>query len=113
MENDKDAFIERIEQKSSQRQKRVLNKDAIPAGVLVPFCKVNGKPSILFTKRSHKIVRNKGDVSFPGGKMDSRFDKTIIDTTLRETMEEIGIPKSDIDVWIEIKPIIGTNVRRR
>ena len=96
--------------KLSSRQ-QVLNKNATLAGVLVPFCKVNGKPSILFTKRSHKIVRNKSDVSFPGGKMDKDVDKNIVDTALRETTEEIGILKSDIHVWIETRPIIATNVR--
>ena len=85
-------------------------KNASLAGVLVPFCMVDGKPSILFTKRSHKIVRNKSDVCFPGGKMDDKVDKNIIDTAIRETFEEIGVSKSDIEVWGELKPTIGTNV---
>ncbi len=110
LEEHKHKFIKRMERLSSQQQ--ALNKHATLAGVLVPFCIVDGKPSILFTKRSHKIVRNKSDVSFPGGKMDDKFDKNIIDTALRETMEEIGVTKSDIDVWIGMKPVIGTNVRR-
>ena len=109
LEEQKHEFIKKMERLSSQQP--ALNKDAMLAGVLVPFCTVNGKPSILFTKRSNKIVRNKSDVSFPGGKMDNKFDKNIIDTALRETMEEIGVPKSDIDVWIEMKPTIGTTVR--
>ena len=85
-------------------------KNASLAGVLVPFCMVDGKPSILFTKRSHKIVRNKSDVCFPGGKMDDKVDKNIIDTAIRETFEEIGVSKSDVEVWGELKPTIGTNV---
>lgn len=92
-------------------QQRAFKKDATLAGVLVPFCKVDGKPSILFTKRSAKIVRNKSDVSFPGGKMHHDVDKNIIDTALRETMEEIGVPKSAIDVWTEMKPLLGSTVR--
>ncbi|XP_028394062.1 nucleoside diphosphate-linked moiety X motif 8-like isoform X5 [Dendronephthya gigantea] len=94
--------------KLSSRQ-QVLNERATLAGVLVPFCKVNGKPSILFTKRSHKIVRNKSDVCFPGGKMDKDVDKNVVETALRETVEEIGVSKSDIHVWIQIRPIIATN----
>ena len=98
----------RMKQLSSQQV--ATNKNASLAGVLVPFCIVDGKPSVLFTKRSHKIVRNKSDVCFPGGKMDDKFDENIIDTALRETIEEIGVSESDIDVWGELKPTIGTNV---
>ena len=107
LEEHKHEFIQRMGKLSSQQ--RVLNSNATLAGVLVPFCLADGKPAILFTKRSHKIVRNKSDVSFPGGKMDKKLDRNITDTAVRETMEEIGITKSDIDVWIEMKPIIGTN----
>ena len=32
------------------------------AGVLVPFCVVDGKPSVLFTVRSTNLVTNRGDV---------------------------------------------------
>jgi 8-oxo-dGTP pyrophosphatase MutT (NUDIX family) len=108
LEEHKHEFIQRMEKLSSLQQ--VSKKNATLAGVLVPFCKADGKPAILFTKRSHKIVRNKSDVCFPGGKMDEKMDKNIIDTALRETMEEIGVSRSDVDVWTGMKPIIGTNV---
>lgn len=100
-EERKMKFIKRMERISSRQP---VTKEVSLAGVLVPFCIAEGKPSILLTKRSNKLIRNKGDVSFPGGKMDS-VDKDIIDTTLRETHEEIGLPRSDIEIWTSLKPI--------
>ena len=32
------------------------------AGVLIPFCEVDGKPSLVFTQRSHSLKRNRGHV---------------------------------------------------
>ncbi|ORX98478.1 hypothetical protein K493DRAFT_189905, partial [Basidiobolus meristosporus CBS 931.73] len=67
------------------------------AAVLVPFCMVEGKPSILFTVRSNNMNSHRGEVSFPGGKKDPE-DKTLLATALRETQEEISIPMEDIEV---------------
>jgi 8-oxo-dGTP pyrophosphatase MutT (NUDIX family) len=35
--------------------------------------------------------KRQGDVCFPGGKFDARFDQNIICTALRETNEELGL----------------------
>ena len=41
-------------------------------------------------------------ISFPGGKMDAA-DVDIIDTALRETYEETGLLRSDIEIWASLK----------
>ncbi|XP_046851586.1 mitochondrial coenzyme A diphosphatase NUDT8-like [Xenia sp. Carnegie-2017] len=99
-------FIKKIE-KISEKQK-LWKEEGTLAGVLVPFCVVDCKPSILLTKRSSKIIRNKSDVCFPGGKMDKGVDNTIIDTALRETNEEIGLSTCDVEVWLATKPIAAS-----
>jgi 8-oxo-dGTP pyrophosphatase MutT (NUDIX family) len=74
--------------------------------------------SILFTLRSNKLKKHSGQISFPGGKCDE--NESFEETALRETYEEVGIPKKNIEVLGElseifvppsnniIKPIVGT-----
>jgi 8-oxo-dGTP pyrophosphatase MutT (NUDIX family) len=47
-------------------------------------------PSVVLTKRSPYLKNHAGEISFPGGKF-SITDKTILNTAIRETFEEIGI----------------------
>lgn len=82
----------------------------IPAdagSVLVPVCKVGEKPSLLYTVRATNLRTNGGEVSFPGGRTDQ--DESPIQTALRETYEEIGLPPDKIDVWGQGPPLPGRN----
>ncbi|MHA2277753.1 MAG: NUDIX hydrolase [Candidatus Kariarchaeaceae archaeon] len=72
-----------------------LNRGKPEAAVLVPFIEKNGIPHLVLTKRSNNLRTHSGQISFPGGKVDS-LDKNIMETALRETEEEIGIKKEEI-----------------
>lgn len=65
------------------------------SAVLIPLVKIKGEYFLLFQKRAAHI-RQGGDICFPGGKFEEGVDKTFEDTALRETYEELGIPKKDI-----------------
>ncbi|KAK9719966.1 hypothetical protein K7432_004450 [Basidiobolus ranarum] len=94
-----DKIQQRLETRLSTRPpftfKYDTSKTLAEAAVLVPFCIVDGKPSILFTVRSSNMNSHKGEVSFPGGKKDPE-DKSLLATALRETHEEVYIPSEDI-----------------
>ncbi len=69
-----------------------------PAAVLIPLFFKDNQAHILFTKRTKKVATHKGQISFPGGRKDGT-DPDYLFTALRETEEEVGIKKSDVDVF--------------
>lgn len=87
------------------------------ASVVIPLCNVNGVASILFERRSNKVRTHKLQVCFPGGMLEEGVDSTIIQTSLRETEEEIGIPREKVEVlgilrcrWHEVANMAGIAV---
>lgn len=55
----------------------------------------DNNPSIVFTKRVEYKGVHSGQVSFPGGKAE-KDDKDFVETAYRETEEEIGIKRNNI-----------------
>ena len=56
-----------------------------------------GEPHLLLNKRSESVEDHKGEVSFPGGRMDEG-DASLLDTALREAHEEVGVSPGDVRV---------------
>jgi 8-oxo-dGTP pyrophosphatase MutT (NUDIX family) len=69
--------------------------DARPAAVLVPLYVRERELWTLFTKRSEAVETHKGQIAFPGG-MEALDDASPWDTAIRETEEEVGIPRKAI-----------------
>ncbi len=67
------------------------------AAVLVPLYADGGETFVLFTKRTETVEHHKGQISFPGGAVDSQ-DPDLLATALRETNEELGITSDRIRV---------------
>ncbi len=75
------------------------------AGVLVLFALAgDGEPWILFTRRTHTVETHKGQIAFPGGGFEY-VDRDEKDTALRETEEEMGIPREDVEVLGVLPPL--------
>ena len=73
------------------------------SAVLLPFTYHKNELKLIFTKRSATLVRHKGQVSFPGGMIESDDDNPI-DTALRETCEEINLNASQIEILGSLPP---------
>src|SRR5262245_46288362 len=69
--------------------------DQTASAVLVPRLAAAGEPSLLFTRRSQLLPHHQGQVAFPGGRQDAD-DPDLAATAVRETEEEIGLPRAEI-----------------
>lgn len=67
------------------------------AAVLVPLFKAESEYRVLFTKRTDTVEAHKGQISFPGGRIEEE-DGSPLETALRESDEEIGLARKDITV---------------
>lgn len=87
------------------------------AGVLIPVVEHAAGPRIILTKRAETLSSHRGEVAFPGGKRDDA-DNSIIDTALRESMEEIALPPDRVEVLgtldamitrfgVKVTPVLG------
>ena len=75
-----------------------------PAAVLVPFINKDDEWHLLFTKRTNGVAKHQGEISFPGGAAEED-DQDLIQTAIRETCEEIGIPDSQINILGVLAPV--------
>ncbi|MGH6980956.1 MAG: NUDIX hydrolase, partial [Stellaceae bacterium] len=87
------------------------------AAVLVPLLMQADGMRVLLTRRTPHLSAHAGQVSFPGGRSEEH-DMDAIATALRETEEEVGLPRSHVEVvgrldlfntgtGFSITPIVG------
>lgn len=78
--------------------------DARPSAVLIPIIEQNEQQvEVLFTVRSEALRSHRGQISFPGGRLDE--GETHIEAALREAHEEIGIDRSQPHVLGALSPL--------
>jgi len=79
------------------RRKELQKPQLKKAAVLMLFYSKNGELYVLLTKRTEDVEHHKGQISFPGGSQDD-IDQDLVTTALRESEEEIGLPREDVRV---------------
>lgn len=67
----------------------------IRAAVLLPVVD-RGEPVVVFAKRTQRVGRHQGQISFPGGVIDPG-DATALDAALRECEEEVALPRAAVE----------------
>ncbi len=96
------CFEEELTKILGSRRKNELPPDGMTtAAVLVPLFVKNGQRHVLLTKRSDFVEHHKGEISFPGGKVDPE-DRDFLTCALRETAEEVGVNPEDVRVVGEL-----------
>ncbi len=87
------------------------------AAVLIPLFVRDKALWTLFTKRTDLVEHHKGQISFPGGGKDPS-DANLWETAIRETEEEIGVPRAGVKILgalpklvtvtdFEVSPFVG------
>jgi len=75
----------------------------IPAAVLVGLVARPGGWEVLLTRRTEQLRDHPGQISFPGGRLESG-DEGPVAAALREAREEVGIETAFIDVLGHLPP---------
>lgn len=84
--------------------RRLFSSDLVPhlddshakhAAVMVAI--YGNEPTVIMTEKPKSMLQHGGEISFPGGKL-SEQDCDLLDTAIRETMEELSldIPKESV-----------------
>ncbi len=93
---------EEIRRALAAREKKTISTDGLTrSAVLIPLFEKDGRCHILFTKRTDHLHHHKGQISFPGGGCHED-DRSILETALRESREEIGLKESDVEILGEM-----------
>ncbi len=85
----------------------IMDNSRISSAVLIPMYYREGDYYIVFIRRTETVKAHKGQISFPGG-ICEKEDKTLMDTALRESQEEIGLLPEHVDVLGELDDEITT-----
>jgi 8-oxo-dGTP pyrophosphatase MutT (NUDIX family) len=102
-------FLDKIKNELLQNQPLFIGEEtALRFAVLIPLVQVNGEWHVLFEVRSLTMRHQPGDISFPGGRIDST-DASPLDAAIRETHEELGIEPSEIHVIGPMSAFIPTS----
>lgn len=95
-----EALLAQIQKKLESTPPKILNLPGLElrdSAVLVPLVDRGGVPHLIFTKRRETLRSHAGQYSFPGGARDPE-DPTPVHTALRETEEELRIPRASVRV---------------
>ena len=90
--------IEKIKNKIKNLEPKPID-DKYRFSVLVPLIEKNGELNLIYEVRS-KTIRQPGEISFPGGRIEEGENPA--EAAVRETWEELGIHKDNIEVLSEL-----------
>lgn len=78
------------------RQRRIVPPGPlVRAAVLVPIVD-RGEATLVFAQRTERVGQHKGQISFPGGRVDPE-DADDLAAALREAHEEVGLEPSRVE----------------
>ncbi len=103
---DTDNLLELMESRLQRVTPRKLDLEGPRAGVLLALTAVPEDPHIILTRRCDHLSTHGGEVALPGGKQDLS-DRTLEETALRETREEIGLDPDQVRVIAQLGQVVS------
>lgn len=100
----REAIVERLARPAPPPDPNDLHVIALPEGVrvtdaavLVPLVARAEALNVLLTQRTAHLADHAGQISFPGGRVEAT-DASREETALRETEEEIGLKRTQVEL---------------
>jgi peroxisomal coenzyme A diphosphatase NUDT7 len=102
-------FLDKLKNQLNENQSLFIGEEtAFRSAVLIPLVQVDEEWHILFEVRSFTMRKQPGDISFPGGRIDST-DASPMAAALRETHEELGVDPKTVTIVGELSPYIASS----
>ena len=102
-------FLDKLKNQLNENQSLFIGEEtAFRSAVLIPLVQVDEEWHILFEVRSFTMRKQPGDISFPGGRIDST-DPSPMAAALRETHEELGVDPKTVTIVGELSPYIASS----
>ena len=98
-----EMLVERIKKFSATVQHVSPAQDARASAVLIPIFNGDSGPELVLTRRSQDLTNHKGEISFPGGRLDG--GESALDAALREAHEEIDLDPNHVEVIGQLTPL--------
>ena len=73
------------------------------SAVMVLLAEGPAGAEVLLTRRTHTLNSHKGEISFPGGRVDA--DEGLLEAARREAWEEVGVDPAAVDVVGRLSPL--------
>ena len=84
--------------------------DLRPSAVMLLLVGEVGSEDVVFQVRTQTVRFHKGEISLPGGRKDDT-DESYLHTALRETEEEVGVPREAVDVLGALDDVVTVGSR--
>ncbi|QNK88354.1 MULTISPECIES: CoA pyrophosphatase [Sporosarcina] len=102
-------FLDQLKNQLNENQPLFIGEEtALRSAVLIPLVQVDEEWHILFEVRSFTMRKQPGDISFPGGRIDST-DPSPMAAALRETHEELGVDPKMVTIVGTLSPYVASS----
>lgn len=91
-----ERVVERVVAHSATLTQLSPPENAKASAVLIALFQGENGVEVVLTRRSQQLTNHKGEISFPGGRIDKH--ETAVETALREAYEEINLSPDRIEV---------------